>query len=224
MLLKVIWNHKNTDTQKVHDSLVSTPWDVFFIDDNVNDICVAITKFLKEVVSECVPHKEVTIRPRDKPFMTGELRRKMRERDRAYKKAKKSRSENDWLRFCQQRNLVVDLLRQAKRDYYAKVYEVLSSKFTEPKKWLETLKLACGWCTYKKVPPLFVNNQFLFEPLEKANALNTYFSSQWNIDEESEPLPELQPKTNLKLENFEISENEVLKLLQKFAGFKVGRS
>jgi len=68
-----------------------------FIDGDVNDACCSITTFLSDVAAECIPHKEVTIRPRDKPFMTGELRYHMKVRDRAYRKAKKSGNGDDGL-------------------------------------------------------------------------------------------------------------------------------
>lgn len=72
--------------------------------------------------------------------MTATLRHHLRVRDRAYKKAKKSKSETDWDAYRHLRNEVVKLLRKAKREYYEKVYKILSDKTTESKKWWTTLK------------------------------------------------------------------------------------
>lgn len=58
---KVIWNYNNVDNAKLHELLSSVPWDAFFIDDDIDDICSSITHFLKEVGSECIPHKEVLL-------------------------------------------------------------------------------------------------------------------------------------------------------------------
>mgnify|MGYP000176344217 CR=1 FL=1 len=219
---KVIWSYGKVDYDKVHDLLSSAPWDAMFVYDNINDTCQTLTEFLSNVASECIPHKEVTIRPKDKPFMTGTLRHHMKVRDRAYKRAKKSGEDDDWAWYRRLRNEVVDLVRIAKRDYFSRVHDILSNKKTEPKKWWQTLKQACGWISKKPVPSLIDNGSILINSVEKANCFNNYFASQWIKDDFTSELPEIEYKTDQRLDHIIITEDEVLSLLKKLQISKTG--
>ena len=51
-----------------------------------------------------VPHKQVTIRPNDKPWMTDEVRKKLRRKNRIHKIAKTKNRPQDWAKFRKERN------------------------------------------------------------------------------------------------------------------------
>lgn len=57
--------------------------------------------------------------------------------------------------------------------------------------WLKTVKQISGLKTNDaSVPPLMVNNNLIFDEIEKANEFNRFLSSQSNIDDSSAMLPE----------------------------------
>ena len=58
-------------------------------------------------------HKKVIIRPREKPWMTCQIRTAVRKRDRLLKTYSKCKSPTSWDRYRVQRNLVVSLVRKA---------------------------------------------------------------------------------------------------------------
>ena len=124
--------------------------------------------------------------------------------------------------FHRLRNDVVAMIRKAKQDYYTKVYGILSNKRTETKKWWLTLKHVCSWNTKKSISSIIENGTVLLNPVDKANALNDYFAAQWVTDDLSSPLPDVQGKTDQKLENFIIGEQEVHDLLTKLKVCKTG--
>ena len=57
------------------------------------------------------------IRPGDKPWMDGAIRRVIRKRDRLLKAYTKFKSSSKWEKYRINRNLVVKLIRKAKLDY-----------------------------------------------------------------------------------------------------------
>ena len=57
------------------------------------------------------------------------------------------------------------------------------------------------------IPPLLNDNDtYSFTDIEKANSLNSYFSSISNIDDSQARLPPFLKKTNKQLNNFTITE------------------
>ena len=102
------------------------------------DINVIYQRFFSLFVSTVesfIPHKNVTIRPRDKPWMTGQIRQSIRKHDRLLKIYSKHKSLLSWDRYRVQRNLVVCLVRKAKFIYNIKINQALSDPAISSKKW-----------------------------------------------------------------------------------------
>lgn len=62
-------------------------WEEMFAEsENVDEACTKFTNKFLSMARTCIPSKLVTIRPNDKPWMTSELRKNIRIRDRLHKK------------------------------------------------------------------------------------------------------------------------------------------
>jgi len=57
-------------------------YDIF---DDVEDIVCYTNELILTTCAEFVPNKIVTVRPKDKPWMSNEVRRAIRKRDRCFK-------------------------------------------------------------------------------------------------------------------------------------------
>ena len=69
-----------------------------------------------EFVNQCIPHKDVKIRPNDKPWYDSEIRKYSRKRDRQKSKAVKSALQSDWTKYKTLRNKVNKFKKTCKRD------------------------------------------------------------------------------------------------------------
>jgi uncharacterized protein YecE (DUF72 family) len=72
----------------------------------MNENCQTFTKTFIEIIKNCVPQKEVTIRLNDKVWFNSELRREIRKRDRLRKLASRSTSDSNIMKYKKQRNHV----------------------------------------------------------------------------------------------------------------------
>ena len=84
---------------------------------SVNDSCELFTDKFMEFVNLSIPHKDVTIRPNDKPWYDSEIRRHSGKRDRQRQKAVKSSKQSDWTKYKILRNKVNNLKQHAKESY-----------------------------------------------------------------------------------------------------------
>ena len=73
------------------------------------------------IAHECIPNRQVRVKISEPPWLTTYVKRHIRNRKRAYRKAKQSNIEHDWHKFRKIRNAVVKLIRESKQFYYDKL-------------------------------------------------------------------------------------------------------
>ena len=101
-----------------------------------------------------LPHKKVIILLRDKPWMTGQIRKAVRKHDRFLKTYSKYKSPTSWDGYRVQRNLVVSLVRKAKIKYNTKTNLALSDPAISSKKWWRIVRSMYGNKCYSAIPAI----------------------------------------------------------------------
>ncbi|MEW8548105.1 MAG: reverse transcriptase family protein, partial [Candidatus Thiodiazotropha sp.] len=193
----------------------------FIIDTPIDEVSKLFEDTFLNLVNECVPSKEVTVRTDDKPWYDSEIRKFTRLRDRLRKKATKSENPAHWQSYKATRNKVNNLKKHAKEKFYNNLEQTLTETASSNKRdfWKIIRHFVKGNKTSESIPPLTstdVNNQtqMHFTDQEKVECLNTYFSSVSSITDEPPLLPDLMPKTRSKLESIVVTEEEVIDILE----------
>ena len=114
-------------------------WNVAFVATifNIDDIDQRFFSLLVSRVSLLYHIMKVISWPRDKPWMTGQIRLAIRKRDRVLKIYPRFKSPVFWDIYRAQRNLVVNFVRKAKINYI---------KINQAPSVLQYLP-ECGWCS-----------------------------------------------------------------------------
>ena len=74
---------------KLRDKISSMSWDLIFQNQiGIDNIVKTFTSILLEIAAETIPNRMITVRNGDLPWISTELRKLMRKRDRLRKKAK----------------------------------------------------------------------------------------------------------------------------------------
>ena len=110
------------------------------------------------------------------PWVTSELRRLIRKRDRKYKQWKKIGTEQFRTEFVYLRREVQKQLRRAYWNYVGRLFEPTSEEDTNTpssKRFWTYMKHQRA--TSSGVPPLKQNGQLITDPKEKADLLNSQF-------------------------------------------------
>ena len=72
--------------------MADTNWDLLKCD-NVDIYAENITKTILQIAGLCIPNKNVCISSRDLPWLNHNIKKKIRQRKRLYRKAKQSNSD-----------------------------------------------------------------------------------------------------------------------------------
>ena len=78
---RIVWNYSKGNFDLFRQFLYSTRWDSVFCKSNVNDATRDFMDILNLLAEHCIPKYSVTIRPRDIPWFTSELRYLIRKRN-----------------------------------------------------------------------------------------------------------------------------------------------
>jgi hypothetical protein len=145
------------------------------------DIDIAVdtwTSKFKEVTTKSIPHKKVTVRPEDKTWYNGHLRRLCRIQQRDHRTATRDSNDFTWEKYRTSRNFYVQEVQRVKREFEEKQAKDLVGTLEEnPKKWWTIAKETLGINKKKSLPSLVAPNGMVHDKdSDKANLFNEYFT------------------------------------------------
>ena len=115
-----------------------------------------------------IPHKLVTMRPKDQPWIHNEIRKLMRIRNRQHKIAKRTNNPNHWARFRQLRNHVINSIRDAKVNHFQKLVINFQNRNLSPNDLWKITKQFLKQNEDSEINLLNNNGIFLSDPIDKA--------------------------------------------------------
>ena len=174
------WDYSNTDIDLLTRTLSQTNWDDI-TDKNVDEATEALTDTLYHAATLCIPVKNVRSR-HDKLWVTPELRRHIRKRNRLFNLARKRQTEYHWTRWRTQRNLVTSMNRKLKNELMKSKISILLENKKDPFKYHTILKSITGLRRDTTIPPLIGENETIVnDDRSKAETFNSYFCAQTDI-------------------------------------------
>ena len=169
-----ILDYRNADIPSLIHILSQTDWDAITNKD-VDGAAEALTDALQDAAHRCIPAKNVRIR-KDKLWVTADLRRQIRKRDRLFKLARSRQREHDWARWRAQRNLVTSINRKLRNQHIQLKVGMLLECKKEPFKYHTMLKNITGFRRESSIPPLLAETgTIISDDSTKAEEFNSFF-------------------------------------------------
>ena len=197
---RLVLLYKKANFDQLKQLVINHNWDRLY-DGSINEAFEKFTDDVFSFVKTCIPSKLVTIRPDDKSWFDSEIRHFSSIRDRLKRKALKSGDSNDWKKYKHTRNKVNNFKKHAKENFYNNLELSLSEFYNNDKKkfWQVIRHFVKNKNTSDSMPPLITfsdgsRNVYCFSDEEKAECLNNFFTSIWNVDDSNTHLPIFQVK------------------------------
>jgi hypothetical protein len=160
---------KNFDPVLFDEEVARLPWSVLNVFDDVDDKLLVFNSLLNDALSLHAPFKSFRSKKNPAPWISKSVRDEMDIRNKLLRKFRSTKCPSDWHLFTAQRNRVVTLQRQAKKQYFL----TLISNNSSPAVLWKTLKsVVPSSSTAPAIPSLSEANV-----LSAANSLNTHFVS-----------------------------------------------
>ena len=129
---------KNYDPERFCDDLHSTPSDIPYTFEDIDDIYWAWSYLLSSILDNHAPIKRKTANLEHVSFMTPELLEAIRKRNKLKRLYNESKRRLDWDRYKTQRNLTSSLRRKAVSNYFR---TTASNATGNPMEFWQTVKL-----------------------------------------------------------------------------------
>ena len=217
---RLVWLYSRGNYQELRDKIETHDW-TFINDAPIDDVAKKFEEAFLGLVNECIPSKLVTIHTDDKPWYDFTIRKHSRLRDKLRKEALKSHNPAHWQAYKSARNKVNNLKKHAKELFYSNLEDNLTDTMSNNKQdfWKIVRHFVKENKSSGSIPPLVITNEndetkMYVTDHEKVNCLNEYFTSISTISEEQPVLPILNPKTEAKLDQIVITEQEVIDMLE----------
>ena len=208
-----IWCYDRANYDLYRQNLLGCNWNL--IDKSVDEIVTIISEHILNSADLSIPSKIVTIRPMDPPWMHNQIRKEIRERKKLHKLAKIYNNENDWARFRAQRNLVNNLVKDAKISHFKKLATSLQQGSLNSKQWWTVTKQFLKQNKDSDISCIIQNDNYYTTAHDKATIINNFFCSQSTVDDSHTSLPPMElPAESLGIIQISTQDVEdVLKLL-----------
>ena len=141
------------------------------------------TDMFIKIAETCIPHKSVVIRPKDKPWMSSEIRRNIKKRRRLFYEFKRTNSDSIRQDYKGIRNKVVSMIKEAKTVHEAKIESILSNAEINSKKWWSILKSEIKGSKQSEIPPIVHGTDIINDNSKKAEMFNSYFIKHSTVDD-----------------------------------------
>jgi len=211
-----VWNYKRADFNKLNSLITNVDWS-FISHGSLDEACELFTSKFIELAKTCIPNNFVIVRPNDKPWYTSDIMFASRQRDTLHDMAKTSTNVVDWNNYKKARKKINNMKKHAKLLLLNNLeFSLNDLSVNNPRQYWKMVKLLVkgNASQYNQIPPLKNSDQsFSLTDLDNANTLNNYFTSIDNVDDSSSELPDRVFRTNNRLDNFVISEQEITDVL-----------
>ena len=211
---RMTWIWKHADWEAIQRKLEQTVWDDMFTG-KVNEDAAILTSYILSLQHDHVPHRVYTTKPGDPPWFGYRCRLAADTKHKAWVRLKRhptTRNRNLHKQACK------DMKRTSKwaiatwkRDLRSK----LSGNSIGSKEWWTLVKEQQGHITHSRIPALNKADGTLARTSqEKAEVFAHQFSQKMTVPDPNRATPSLSRQSTERLENIDINEDEVRRLLK----------
>ena len=189
---RLVWNFSSINETNFRSQLCNYDWDNSFAKSDIDDIAGEFTNNILETAKSHIDHKEVVIRPNDKSFFNGYLRRLRRKLNRLHKIVKLKNNVTHWERYRSNRNFYFREVKRCKQEYFDNIYENFDVSKLSTNDYFKT---ANRLLPFKKsnsdscIPPLNNNGIIITKDADKARLFNEFFACASKLNDSNAKLP-----------------------------------
>ena len=206
-----IWHFNRARTDLIMRAIALYPWEVKLgRHSNPTHQVNMLNECVLNIMSNFVPNELKTISPREPEWLNRNVKNLLRKQNKIYKRFKKNGYKNeDKLILDRLKNECFEAISKAKEKYYKELGNKLADPATGQKIYWKIMNKFLNKCKIPRIPPLFVQANYILDLKEKATVFNNYFTSQCTPLVNDSELPNLTFHTNSRLSTFEITSDEI---------------
>ena len=203
-----VWQYNEAESVLITRAMDQFPW-VKRLDqlkENPSQQVKLLNETILNIMSTFIPNKTITIKPSEPEWVNGEIKNKLRKQNRMYKKFKSHGfKEVDRISLDLHRKECNDAIEKSKNNYLLNLGNKMADKNIGQKAYWKIVNNLLNKCKAPRIPPVVIAGKFVSSCKEKASHFNNFFTSQCQPFINTSTLPDPHPRTNAKLDIFEVT-------------------
>ena len=171
---RLVCHYHNAIVEAINSAIESFNWEQAF---DGKDIRAFFGETLLNIFSNFIPNRTKTFTYSDPPWMTEDIKNKIKLKNNLYCQCMKHQTQiRSLLKVEDLRIEISNLITKSKEKYYQRINAKLNDPSLSNKTYWSILKTFYNGKKVPIIPPLFINNKFVTDFQEKANAFNSFFA------------------------------------------------
>ena len=210
-----IWDYPKADVESIKRAVNLIDWDLKFASLDVNERVEFLTNSIVNICSNFIPNRIITVRNKDAPWITPEIKAVLRMKTRVYRRyVKKGRTLHDLHELNLLRSRSKQLINEAKERYEKKLTASLSTAGTGSKRYWSIINRLLNKRKIPQIPPLRVNNEVISDTLKKADLFNKYFAEKCTVVNTDSVLPCQRILTDTTIGNVHFDDQKIITIIR----------
>ena len=172
-----VWHFKEANTDLIRRALNDFNWERAFSNANVNEKLSIFNKSVLNVLSNFIPHETILCDDKDPPWFNSRIKSFLHGKNKIFKNYRKNKTNLQLLNklnFAQEQ--LNGLITLSKNNDYERMVKKLNNLQRNSKAYWSLLRCLLNNKKIPLIPPLFYENKFVTNFLEKAEVFNSFFS------------------------------------------------
>ena len=213
--LREVWHFEKANADLIKRSVSSFDWERSFAGIGVDQQVDLLTSTLLNICRNFIPHETISCKEKDPPWITDEMKKSLRRKNRLYKKyISRGRTDEDKTNFDLCNTQCESLITESKNRYYLKLSEKLNNPLTSSKAYWATLNRFLKKGKIPTIPPIEHEGEIVTDFSRKANLFNNFFADQCTILDNGSTLPEFSYLTEHRISEVEFSDERISKVIK----------
>ena len=210
---KTLWFHKKANPKLIRRAINEFDWIRALSNVSTAKKVCYFTETLLNIIHNFIPHERIVCDDRDPPWMNGEIKNLINEKNLAYKSyCRFNRDVFLFEKFKFLQNQLNVSIENSKQTYYSKLSIKLANPATSTKTCRSIVQTFLNNKKNSCILSLFHKNKFITNFKEKAELFHTFFANQYTLLNNSSVVHNNLAKiTNESLDTINFSADDFLK-------------
>jgi hypothetical protein len=218
-----VWDYSKGNYELLNNAISRYPWkDILLAEEDIDIVTPNWTNAFLDLCKENIPNREIRVRPKDLPWMNNKIKHLIRDRNRWYKKLRRTKSPNDEVTWKNKAREVRAEINLSRLRYRENLKKTLNDPCLAPKKYWSLVKRIYGDKKGMGIPVIEMGGKQLTTSQDKALAFTDFFKGhQTLIEPVGHLLPDIRMLTMERLSVVKTTPGEVYDILK---GLEIGKS
>ena len=192
---RTLYIYSKLDEEDYLNKLNSVNWIDLVSSDTVDTAAELFSTKIMDIGKSCMPAKTITVRENDAPWITEEIKKRIRKKKKIHSLAKTLNSVWIWNLFNRLRNELVDIIRNRREEYEKDLETKINSQVNFGNKdWWKIVNHFFNKQVSSDIPPLqdTDKDELIYSPDKKAELFNSFFVKQSCINGADDDPPDIQ--------------------------------